>query len=144
MTRPSGVSKISLMSLRLVHKAIAVCVLLPTTLVAMFWTLLGVPALFDAFDNHGAAGASVGLSLALVAGWFGLLTLWRLYRNLGAAQFCERQTNYWIGLGAGVGASLYLLMTMPGQWLAGWPLVAALYFALRLRACAMEDRARSG
>lgn len=75
MTSPSGVSKISLMSLRLVHKTIGVFVLLPTTLVAMFWTLLGVPALFDAFDNHGAACASVGLSLALVAGWFGLVTL---------------------------------------------------------------------
>ena len=117
-------------------KTIGIVVLLPTTLVALFWTFLGVPALIDSIAHPSLVYPYRALVLApvLVAGWFGLITLWRLYYRFDAHRPLGNIKVHWAGLVAGCTASVALLLAMPGQLLAAWPLIAAIYFGWRLHA----------
>lgn len=116
-------------------KTIGIVVLLPTTLVALFWTFLGVLALIDSIARPDAAYPYRGLLLApvLVAGWFGLTTLWRLYYCFDAHRPPGNVNVHWAGLLAGCATSIALLLAVPGQLLAAWPLIAAIYFGWLLR-----------
>jgi len=117
-------------------RVIGIVVLLPTTLVASFWTFMGVPALIDSVTHPNTVYPYRALLLAplLSAGWFGIITLWRLYSHFDANLDLGNIKIHWTGLVAGCLASAALLLAMPGQLLAAWPLIAALYFGWRLRA----------
>ena len=124
------------MESRFALRAIGIIVLLPTTLVAGFWTLLGVPALVDAIARPSVVHPYRAWLVAplLVAGWFGLVTLWRLYYRFEAGRDLGDTRVYRAGLLAGCATSIALLLSMPGQFLAAWPLIGAVYFGWRLRA----------
>jgi hypothetical protein len=117
-------------------KAIGILVLLPASLVAAFWSLLGVAALFDAIarPNPIYPYRGLALGLVLVAGWFGIVTLWQLYYHHNSDRPLGNIKARWAGLAIGCCASIALLVAVPGQWLAAWPLVATIYFVFRLQA----------
>lgn len=124
------------MASRFVLRMIGVVVLLPTTLVAGFWTLLAVPALADAIVRPSVVYPWRAWRLVplLLGGWFGLVTLWRLYYRFDSGRDMGDVRFHRMGLSAGCATSIALLLSMPGHWLAAWPLIAAGYFAWRLRA----------
>ncbi len=115
-------------------KLVAVLVLVPTTLVAAFWSLLGVPAFVDAVIHPNPVYPYRGWMLGplLVAGWFGIVTLWRLYHHYVSGRPPGRSAVHWAGLATGCLVSIALLFVVRGQWLSAWPMVAAVYFALLL------------
>jgi hypothetical protein len=116
---------------------IAIFVSLPSTLAAAFWTLLGTDFVLDAFRRHDRVMTATALLAALVTGWFGLVTLWRLHYRLlqGRADF--NQHVAWAGLACGCLVSLGLIAVTGGTLIFriiffGWPLLAAAYFAFVL------------
>lgn len=118
-------------------RAVAILVLLPGTLVSGFGSLLGFAFVADSFrrSDHVAAGAV--LLVAMAAGWFGLVTSWRLYYGLlrGRTGFDRRVA--WAGLTCGSLVSLGLMVATGGSLnfrivFFGWPLLAAAFFGIAL------------
>lgn len=117
-------------------RVVGILVLMPTTLVAGFWTLLAVPALADAMSEPSVAypWRVLWWATLLLAGWFGLVTTWRLYYRFESGDDVDNTAWHWAGLAAGCATSAALLVTIPGQYLAAWPLIGAAYFGWRLQA----------
>lgn len=116
---------------------VAILVLLPSTLVAAFWSLMGIPFAEDALQRRGHAVAGTVLFAALAAGWFGLVTLWRLYYHLLHERTDFNRNIAWAGLAVGCLVSLALIATTGGTLtfrvvFFGWPLLTAAFFAIVL------------
>ncbi len=118
---------------RLLLRLMAVAVLLPSTLGAGFGSLLGGAFVADALRRGHALPASAALAVAMAAGWFGLVTLWRLYYRLlrGDAGFSRRTA--WLGLACGSAVSAGSMAVTGGTLpvrivLFGWPLLGAAFF----------------
>ncbi len=119
---------------QLLLRLIAVAVLLPSTLGAGFWSLVGGAFLVDALRRGHALPAAAVLALAMAAGWFGLVTLWRLYYRLlrGDPGFSRRTA--WLGLACGSAVSAVAMAVTGGALpmriaLFGWPLLGAAVFS---------------
>lgn len=113
-------------------------VLLPSTLGAGFWTLQGIGYVVHAWSRAADTSFACALAIAMALGWFGLLTLWRLYYSLlrGVLSFSRRTA--WAGLVCGSLVSVALIMASGGTVvfrlsLFGWPLLASAYFGIVLR-----------
>lgn len=121
---------------------IAIFVTLPSTLAAAFWSLPGIGFTSDALRHHDHAPAALAMLAAMLAGWFGLTTLWRLHDLLlqGCTDFNRPVACG--GLVCGGLVSLALIVVTGGTLffrvsVFGWPLLAAGYFMVvlwRLRA----------
>jgi len=118
--------------------AVGILVLLPTTLAAAFWSLLGVGFSVAFFRTGDHVFASLLLLLAMAAGWFGIVTLWRLYYSFLSDR--HPRSNFvviWAGLACGCVTSLALIATTGGSILFrvvffGWPLLAVALFLIAL------------
>jgi len=105
---------------RLALWATFVLVVLPTTLMSLVGTVLGL--------GMGKFWPVLALSSA---GWFGVVTLWRLFIGLWRQRPPRSTRVIWAGLTAGCAVSLLLAVSVHDIWSAvffGWPLLAALYF----------------
>ncbi|QEE23097.1 hypothetical protein CS053_00250 [Rhodanobacter glycinis] len=116
---------------------IAIGVVLPSTMVAAFFSLLGAGFASDALRRHEHALAGLVALAALVAGWFGLVTLWRLHYRLLHARLDFNRPAAWAGLACGSVVVLALVLSSGGTLVFrvsffGWPLLAAAYYAVVL------------
>jgi len=116
---------------------IAILVSLPSTLAAAFWTLLGSGFTSDALRRHDHAPAAFALLAAMLAGWFGLVTLWRLHYLLLQGRTDFNRHTAWAGLACGCLVSLALIAVTGGTLVFritffGWPLLGAGYFMFAL------------
>ena len=111
-------------------------VVLPTTLASLVGSIFGLGWVLDSVgssdypmhDRH-LVGTVFALAL-LIAGWFGIVTLWRLFVSLIRGLRPIRRPAVWAGLLAGSAASICLIFIVNGgavSLLFGWPLVAVLH-----------------
>ncbi|MHC9084047.1 hypothetical protein ACYX7E_03300 [Luteimonas sp. RIT-PG2_3] len=118
-------------------RSIAIMVLVPSTLAACFWSIPGTMFVVDALQRHEHLRASVALSITMAAGWFGLITAWRLYYDFLRGRLTVSRPVAWAGLICGSLASLALIMTTGGALAFrivcfGWPLLAVACFSVAL------------
>ena len=96
--------------------------------------------------SENVAGCAI-LLVAMLVGWFGLVTAWRLYHALlnGRTDFNRRVA--WSGLACGSIVSVFLILASNGTLVFrigffGWPLLAAFFYAAWLRCkCPVGARA---
>ena len=71
------------MKSQLALKVVWFLVLLPTALIATFWSLMGIGVVIAGLrgDQSISPVASMGVAFALGLGWFGIATLSRLYSH---------------------------------------------------------------
>lgn len=118
----------------IVLRLVAIAVLFPSTLCAGFWSMLGFGFVADALlrsQNPGAAGMVLA---AIVAGWIGLGTAWRLYYCLLRKDLGFDRRRAWWGLASGTLVAGSLMVVSAGSLLfrvvfLGWPLLAVAFFA---------------
>ncbi len=125
------------MQSRILLRLIAIAVLLPSTLGAGFWSMLGFGFVADALlrGEHPVAAALV--LLALVAGWVGLGTAWRLYYGLLRGDAAVDLRRGWWGLASGALVCIALVAVTSGSLLFricffGWPLLAVAFLGAQL------------
>jgi hypothetical protein len=113
--------------------------IIPTSLVAGFWTLFGIVVSFAALtaDPSLKEVSPTAIWLLLVFGWFGISTLWKLYQYLLRDAIPEKPIQCWLGLMSGVAVSLTMIFTFGGiivfrVCFLGWPIPAALIFSAML------------
>lgn len=129
-------------------RLIALFVLLPSTLGADFWSLLGAGFAADALRRGQHLLAATLLVAAMTAGWLGLVTLWRLHYRLLRKDLSFNRRVAWLGLACGVAASVGLMAVSSATplmraLLFGWPLLAAAFFSTvlwRLPAAGVPQR----
>lgn len=78
------------------------------------------------------------LAIAMILGWFGLVTLWRLYYSLLRGDLSLNRRAAWTGLACGSLVSVAWIMASGGTVVFrllffGWPLLASTYFGVVLR-----------
>ena len=119
-------------------RAIALLVLLPSTLVAGFFTFMGLAFVAASLGDGEYTTSAVILLAAMVAGWFGLVTAWRLYDGMHRGHPNLSRPTAWAGLACGCVTSVGLIATTGGSIgfrlvFFGWPLLAAAFFAIALK-----------
>lgn len=132
------------MTNKLLLRAVGLGILMPTTLVAAFGSLPGAGLSLGAI-RAGTAGLSATLWLvALVAGWFGMVTLWRLYYGFLRERSGLNRVTTWVGLVCGSLVSLALVTASGGSLtfrvlFFGWPLWAVAFFVVALARQPVRD-----
>ena len=116
---------------------IAIAVLVPSTLVAGFWSLLGAAWVADALRRGEHTGTALALIAAMAGGWFGLVTAWRLHYRLRRKDLAFDLRMAWCGLASGALVCMGLIATTGGSLLfraafLGWPLLAVAFFGAAL------------
>lgn len=117
------------MQTKLLAQLVGFVVILPTTLGAIFFSLLGVTFVAKSVQRSEELGTAALVLLCLAGGWFGIIALWRAYIVLTTGQLAFRRTFIWIGFGCGSMVSLALIGMLAGPLLSGmllfgWPLLA--------------------
>lgn len=120
-----------------VLRLVAIAVLLPSTLVAGFWSLPGFAFVADALLRSQQPGTAALVLAALVAGWVGLGTAWRLYYCLLRKELDFDQRRAWWGLASGTLVAIGLMAATGGSLMFrivffGWPLLAVAFFGALL------------
>jgi len=121
----------------LMLRLIAIAVLVPSSLCAAFGTLLGVAWAADALQRGQHLGTALALIAAIAAGWFGLVTAWRLYYQLLRQQVTLERRIAGLGLACGALVAIGLMATTAGAPMFrlaffGWPLLAAAFLGAQL------------
>lgn len=117
----------------LLLRLVAITVLFPSSLAAGFWSLLGLGFVADALLRSQQPGTAALVLAALVAGWVGLGTAWRLYYWLMRKETdFDRGRAAW-GLASGTLVAIGLMATSGGSLMFrlaffGWPLLAVAFF----------------
>jgi hypothetical protein len=120
---------------------VALSVLLPTTLVALFLTWFAVIGISSSLRDYtsGNLGSLLTILALLGFGWFGILTLWRCHKRLVSDQPSMTSAwPIWLGLACGSVVSVVLAYslwqpTRPGLTIvAAWPLIGAFVHAVML------------
>jgi hypothetical protein len=120
---------------KLLLNLLMIFVLIPTSLGAVFCTLMF--ALFALPAHSSIANPLIGSTL-IVVGWFGIISLWRLYIHFISTNYAPANSfYYWLGLFFGVAASFDLIISTAGSpfintLIFGWPLIAAMVFSILL------------
>lgn len=126
-------------------RVVGLFVLVPTTLVAAFGSVPVAGLSVDAIRSGQLEWLAIAPLVALVAGWFGIVTLWRLYDCLLHGRHGFHRGLAWAGLACGSAVSATLVATGGGSTMFrvlffGWPLLAVAFFVLAL----LRLRARPG
>lgn len=118
--------------------AIAFIVMIPTTLAAALYSMFGIGFAIDVIRRGHDAIEGLFLILFLLCGWFGIVTLWRLYHAfLESHSPSINRPLAWLGLFCGSAASVILVVSAGGTitfklLFFGWPLIAAVFFSALL------------
>lgn len=110
-----------------------VTVLLPTAVVAAFFSLFGVAIVWAGLSGDASVPLSQALLVALVlaAGWFGIATFSRLYIHFRKSPTCPPHPKLAVaGLAAGTATSAALALGSGGSVafrvaFFGWPVIGA-------------------
>jgi len=125
---------------RVIANITAAIVLLPTTFFAALGSWLFFSLFYAALRGApyvGLAAAAIG-ALTAALGCIGVITLWVLYFRLCRANPFRPHLLHWLGLAAGVSASLLLMFWVmvetpwPNRLVYAWPLLAATTFGAML------------
>lgn len=125
------------MRTKLLAQLIGFVVVVPSTLIALFYSALGVMFVVDSIQQQQHPGSAALVLSCLTGGWFGIIALWRAYTVLGTGQLTFNKTFIWIGFGCGSLVSLTLMGMVNGSLLFstlffGWPLLAVAAFTAML------------
>jgi hypothetical protein len=119
---------------------VAWLVILPTSLVAGFWSIFAIFMVPSALigDPGIPQWAGIALLFLLLAGWFGIYTLWKLYFMFIHNIYPEETVQLWLGLASGTIVSLIMICTFGDTiyfklFFLGWPLIAVLIFSVMLQ-----------
>lgn len=115
-------------------------VLLPTAVVASFFSLLGAAFVWAGLSGDPSIPLSqaVPVALVLAAGWFGISTLFRLYIHFRACSACPKHPRRAAaGLVVGTATSVVLAVGSGGSLafsvvFFGWPVIGAVVLGLML------------
>lgn len=121
------------MRTKLLAQLVGFVVILPTTLGATFFSLLGVTLVAKSIQHNEELGTAALIVLCLTGGWLGIIALWRAYIVLATGQLAFNSTFIWIGFSCGSLVSLALIGMLAGPLLSGmlffgWPLLAVAGF----------------
>ena len=125
------------MRTKLLAQLIGFVVLVPSTLVALFYSALGAMFAAESIQRHEHLGSTTLVLTCLIGGWFGIIALWRAYFVVGTGQLTFKTTFIWIGFGCGSLVCLMLMGMVNGSLLFsalffGWPLLAVAAFTAML------------
>lgn len=125
------------MRTKLLAQLIGFAVIVPSTLVALFYSALGAMFVVDSIQRQEHLGSTALVLTCLTGGWFGIIALWRAYFVLGTGQLTFNKAFIWIGFGCGSLVSLTLMGMVNGSLLFrallfGWPLLAVAAFTVML------------
>ena len=125
------------MRTRLLAQLIGFVVIVPSTLVALFYSALGVMFAVDSIQRQEHLGSAALVLTWLTGGWFGIIALWHAYFVLGTGQPAFSKAFVWTGFGCGSLVSLTLMGMVNGSALFrtlffGWPLLAVAAFTAML------------
>jgi hypothetical protein len=118
--------------------AIAFFVMIPTTLVAALSSIFLIGSVVDAIRPGHDPINGLFVILFIIFGWFGIVTLWRLYHAFLEPNSPNiNQPLAWLGLFCGSTASVILVVSAGGTitfklLFFGWPLIAAAFFSALL------------
>ncbi|WP_296249708.1 hypothetical protein [uncultured Stenotrophomonas sp.] len=127
------------MRTKLLAQLIGFVVIVPSTLVALFYSALGLMFALESIQRQQYLGSAALVLACLSGGWLGIVALWRAYFVLGTDQHSFNSTFIWMGFGCGSLVSLVLIGLVNGSLLFrgvffGWPLLAvAVFTAMLLR-----------
>ena len=125
------------MRTKILAHLIAFVVIVPSTLVALFYSALGLLFAVDAIRSDEHVGNAVLMLLCLFSGWFGIVALWRAYYLLAGGQRSFSRRFLWIGFGCGSLVSVALIAMVNGSLVFralffGWPMLAVIAFTVML------------
>lgn len=125
------------MRTKILAQLIGFVVVAPSTLVALFYSALGLLFAVDAIRSDEHVASAVLVLLCLFAGWFGIFSLWRAYYLLAGGQRSFSRRFLWIGFGCGGLVSAVLIAVVNGSLLFralffGWPMLAVIPFTVML------------
>lgn len=125
------------MRTKILAHLIAFVVIVPSTLVALFYSALGLLFAVDAIRSDEHVGNAVLMLLCLFSGWFGIVALWRAYYLLAGGQRSISRRFLWIGFGCGSLVSVALIAMVNGSLVFralffGWPMLAVIAFTVML------------
>jgi len=127
------------MRTKLLAQLIGFVVIVPSTLVALFYSALGLMFALESIQRQQHLGSAALVLACLSGGWLGIVALWRAYFVLGTDQHSFNSTFIWMGFCCGSLVSLVLIGLVNGSLLFrgvffGWPLLAvAVFTAMLLR-----------
>jgi hypothetical protein len=124
------------MTNKILLRAIWLFVLVPTAAVSAFWALMVLPVFVSALSGSEPGIFRQGhmyVALLVIPGLFGIATLSTLYDRFANDKPLGNTKLLVAGLAAGCFTSFALVVLVPGQRLSLWPLIAAVYFLVRLR-----------
>lgn len=125
------------MRTKLLAQLIGFVVIVPSTLVALFYSALGLMFALESIQRQQHLGSAALVLACLSGGWLGIVALWRAYFVLGTGLLTFNKTFIWIGFGCGSLVSSTLMGMVNGSLLFralffGWPLLAVAAFTAML------------
>lgn len=112
---------------------VGIGVIVPTMLVALFYSVPGVMFALESFQAGEHVADAVQVLLCIAGGWLGIIALWHAYAALSSNPLAFNKTLVWIGFSCGCVVSLLLIGTTNGSLLFrvlffGWPLLGVAVF----------------
>jgi len=118
---------------------ILIIFILPTTIASTFVSVFGCVAIlgFLVGDKSFTFSAAAYIASLLFFGWCGIIAMWKLYFLFIANKEPENINKYLLAILSGVVVSLIMVISFGGSLLfrvsvIGWPILAAIYFSIRL------------
>jgi hypothetical protein len=112
----------------------------PSTLISIGFTALALGQMSKSIEER-SFGIALFVPFFLSAGWFGLVTLWRLFIGLSSSELPENRPVVWAGLASGCAVDLCLLVDIAilgghrfweSSYVA-WPMLAALHYGIAFK-----------
>ncbi len=121
------------MRTRVLAQLVGIGVIVPTMLVALFYSVPGVMFALESFQAGEHVADAVQVLLCIAGGWLGIIALWHAYAALSSNPLAFNKTLVWIGFSCGCVVSLLLIGTTNGSLLFrvlffGWPLLGVAVF----------------
>jgi hypothetical protein len=116
-------------------------VVVPSTVASIGFTALALGQMAKGIEKRDF-GVALFVPLFVSAGWFGIVTLWRLFVGLSSNELPRSRSVVWAGLASGCVVDLCLVVDMVAMgsghrlWEASyiaWPMVAALHYGVAFK-----------
>jgi hypothetical protein len=118
----------------------------PSTVMSVGFSALALGQMANSIE-HRDFGVALLVPVFLSAGWYGLVTLWRLFFGLSSSKWTGSRSVVWTGLALGCTVDLCLVADMAtlgrhGFWEAAcvaWPMLAAIHYGIAFRRMQPDD-----
>ncbi|MDH2434409.1 hypothetical protein QCD60_17760 [Pokkaliibacter sp. MBI-7] len=121
-----------------IHRFIGIVVMVPSTLVALYLSMMALGFELDAYEHQSSLYAALAVIVVFITGWMGLATLWLLYFAVNHQRVLLPPSLARVGTGLLIFSCIALMLLSGGNLrvrilLHGWPLWAVAYFYLAHR-----------